>query len=72
MDWEHRMIEQDMNDSFPEDAFVSWECPDCGHRQQVMLRFIEAALCTECVEALVDGTDADWLDVIDKVERGVA
>jgi ribosomal protein S27E len=66
------MIEQDVNDSFPEDSFVAWTCPECGHEKRVMLRFLEAAQCEVCVESLMTGMDSEWFDLIDPVERDVA
>ena len=66
------MIEQDINDSFPEDALVTWTCPDCGHETRVMQRFLEIVHCPACLEALFERIHAEQCDEPDSADKEVA
>jgi hypothetical protein len=72
MDGEIPMIERDISDSFPDDAFVTRTCLQCGQDYEVMLRFLESEECPTCTAVLDRSTDEDWFEVIDRVERDVA
>jgi ribosomal protein S27E len=56
------MIERDLNDSFPEDAFVTWTCPKCGRTSNVMMRHLETMQCAICLDEIAAAINADWDD----------
>jgi RNase P subunit RPR2 len=66
------MVEQDLNDSFPEDAVVPWTCPECGQERRVMVRFLEMVHCPDCLEALFEKLNADVSDDLDPPAQEVA
>jgi ribosomal protein S27E len=66
------MIEQDLNDSFPESEFTTWNCPTCGSEQEILIHLLESTECPQCENALMAMIDTDWFDLIDPVERDAA
>ena len=66
------MIERDLNDSFPESEYTTWNCTKCGYEQEILITMLEAMECPECENDLLNMIDTDWFDLIDPVEREVA